>query len=238
MKNMKFALLAATFLAGAVSAANAADLGRYEGGSLKDGPVYTLPATWTGLYIGANAGYSWGNSDWSWPAYGTHTSPDFDGGLFGGQIGYNYQMGNLVLGAEVSLSGSNASGDAKCPGAPYVCQTELNWLLIAGPRLGLAVDKTLFYATGGYARGSLHTNVSPAFTGYDQDTTHNGWALGGGIEYQLTPNLILGAEYMHVDLSSEHINNPIADEAHNVDANMDIVRARLNYKFGGRESMK
>lgn len=238
MKNIKLTLLAASFLAGTASIAGAADLGRY-GGSLKDEPAYVLPGTWTGLYIGANAGYSWGNSDWNWPNVGTHTSPDFDGGIFGGQIGYNYQMGNLVLGAEVSLSGSNATGDAKCPNNTYTCETELNWLLVVGPRVGYAMNRTMLYATGGYARASLHTNVSPFFSGYDQDNTHDGWALGGGIEYQITPNLIFGAEYLHVDLSSETIGNAINSEVHKVDADMDIVRARLNYKFGGRdESLK
>ena len=63
---MKKTLAAATVaaLVGVAGAANAADL--YQGGSMKDAPVYVPPPTWTGFYIGAHVGGVWAdikNSD-------------------------------------------------------------------------------------------------------------------------------------------------------------------------------
>lgn len=231
MKKYQVALLAASILAGATTVASAADLGRYEGGSMKDGPVYALPATWTGLYIGANAGYTWGEMDWYVVDANRHLTPDFSGGIFGGQIGYNKQFGNLVLGVEASYSGSNAEGSAKCVNNGFDCNVELNSLFLVGPRLGYAFDRSLLYMTGGYALASITTSSTPDATGYTQDLDHSGWSIGGGIEHQITPNLILGVEYQHVELGSEmlvvpgHSNRDLAPD-------LDIVRARLNYKFG------
>ena len=57
------------------------------------------PFSWTGLYLGINGGYSWGSSSWSDPSLGV-ASGNFgvDGALVGGQIGYNWQRGPVVLG--------------------------------------------------------------------------------------------------------------------------------------------
>ena len=48
---------------------------------------------WTGFYVGINGGYGWGTSDWSVPPWDEHKPK---GGLFGGTIGYNYQVGSIV----------------------------------------------------------------------------------------------------------------------------------------------
>jgi outer membrane immunogenic protein len=69
---------------------------------------------WTGLYIGVNAGYASAKvtetpSDGSGP--GSATIP---GALGGAQMGYNYQIGGVVVGFEADFDGSantsNTSG--------------------------------------------------------------------------------------------------------------------------------
>jgi opacity protein-like surface antigen len=66
---------------------------------------------------------------------------------------------------------------------------------------------------------------------------HDGWYVGGGVEYALTSNLILGAEYQRVSLDSERHLVPVGGAPSiltaDIDADIDIVRARLSYKFGG-----
>ena len=99
---------------GCAGTAFAADV--YAHGGMKDAPVeYIPPVSWSGFYLGVNAGYAWGTSDMHVPAADTSLSLDTNGGIYGGQIGYNYQIDNWVLGAEVSFSGSNADGSATCP---------------------------------------------------------------------------------------------------------------------------
>jgi outer membrane immunogenic protein len=100
------------------------------------GPVYKAPVpapayTWSGLYVGVNAGPNWGGDDISHtgspgpcdaglagclapPNYSTvlASASTFDVGLSnktgfigGGQIGYNYQLGAWVAGVEADIAG-------------------------------------------------------------------------------------------------------------------------------------
>ena len=88
---MKRFLLASAGVLAMVGLANAADLPR---------PMYTKAPpmvapyyNWTGFYVGINGGGGWGNSAWD-----TTGGFDTSGGLVGGTIGYNWQMGTWVLG--------------------------------------------------------------------------------------------------------------------------------------------
>src|SRR5580704_19295597 len=62
-------------------------------------PVAYIPAapafSWTGVYIGLNAGYAFGQSDWTSPMGSTGWF-NVIGPLAGGTIGGNYQIGQLV----------------------------------------------------------------------------------------------------------------------------------------------
>jgi outer membrane immunogenic protein len=79
----------------------------------------SVPSSWTGIYLGAHAGY--GTSDTHWKNEGISpystvcslcaiTIPgetfSSDGAVAGGQVGYNYQIGAWVIGPEVSYSGT------------------------------------------------------------------------------------------------------------------------------------
>ena len=66
------------------------------------------PYNWTGFYVGINGGGGWGSSTWSNPA-GT-ADADLAGGVVGGTLGYNYQMGQTVFGLEGDLDWSNIRG--------------------------------------------------------------------------------------------------------------------------------
>src|ERR1700719_1568889 len=84
--------------AGMIGPASAADMSRtvYKAPP----PVYYAPIyNWNGFYIGADGGYGWGTSNWS--ALGSNF--DVKGGLFGGQVGYNWQFGQFVYGVEADL---------------------------------------------------------------------------------------------------------------------------------------
>ena len=67
------------------------------------------PYNWTGFYVGINGGGGWGRSDWSNP-FGTGSMSITSGGLVGGTLGYNYQMGQVVFGLEGDIDWSNIRG--------------------------------------------------------------------------------------------------------------------------------
>jgi outer membrane immunogenic protein len=115
---MKLSLAAAVALAATLSTAFAADLS-YKAAPL---PAPALPS-WTGFYIGANGGYGWSSFDTAFVpdpagafvAVGDLAGPtSFNtratGGIFGGQIGYNWQTGNWVLGVEGDFDVGSISG--------------------------------------------------------------------------------------------------------------------------------
>jgi outer membrane immunogenic protein len=91
-------------------------------------PAYVAPpaSDWSGFYVGGHAGYGWGHdpfTDSELPINGgvpgvqvfniaptTVTGPHLDGGVFGGQFGYNQQWGNWVGGLEFDISGTGMKG--------------------------------------------------------------------------------------------------------------------------------
>src|SRR5580704_1090895 len=99
--NKKFFLVAAGLLGlGMASPAQAADM--RPAPPPPPAPVYVPPPfTWTGFYIGGNLGGAWANTTITDSLFGLSFS-NGNNGVFvgGGQVGFNYQIGNFVFGVE------------------------------------------------------------------------------------------------------------------------------------------
>ncbi|BCB18813.1 outer membrane protein [Bosea sp. ANAM02] len=216
---MKKYLLASVAALGLVAAgaASAADLPSRKGPVAA--PVYMPPAfSWTGFYVGANAGYGWGNVN----ANGFANIGDLDGFVGGGQIGYNYQMGQFVLGLEADLQGADLSSGNNLG----LVRVKTDYFGTVRARVGVAFDRFMPYITGGWAYGNVKTSI-PAL-GFSSDRSHTGgFAVGGGLEYAVTNNIIAGVEYLYVDLGEKNI----AGAGTKVGTDFSVVRARLSYKF-------
>ena len=217
---MKKYLLASVAALGLVAAgaASAADLPSRKGPVAA--PVYMPPAfTWTGFYVGANAGYGWGNVN----ANGFANVGDLDGFVGGGQVGYNYQMGQFVVGAEADFQGADLSSGSNLG----LVNVKTEYFGTVRARVGVAFDRFMPYITGGWAYGNVKTSI-PAL-GFSSDRTHTGgYAVGGGLEYAFTNNLIAGVEYLYVNLGEKNILGAAGTK---VGTDFSVVRARLSYKF-------
>jgi outer membrane immunogenic protein len=193
------------------------------------------PFTWTGVYLGINAGYGTGNSDGSsycTSAGGVVAGPgcwasmpsglSSSGAFVGGQLGANYQTGLFVWGVETDIQvahindGTGAVNVACC--APTFTAASLSmtraqnmdWFGTVRGRLGLAIwDRTLIYGTGGLMYGEEVVNSNLAFpaVAYQAQSsgTHSGWVGGGGIEYAFTNKLSAKVEGLYYDLGSQSI---------------------------------
>src|SRR5579872_5848524 len=112
MRKVILGSLAALLMCGAT--ASAADLSVRP--VLKAPPMMPLAYGWQGFYAGINGGGGWGQTNHtlnvSGGGLGTITSNDFNasGGLIGGTFGYNYQMGQYVLGFETDVDWGNVKG--------------------------------------------------------------------------------------------------------------------------------
>jgi outer membrane immunogenic protein len=198
-------------------------------------PVVAVAAyNWSGFYVGVHAGYAWGELTSSANVDVDHEPT---GGLFGGQIGYNWQSGQVVFGVEADLAYSTVKGDDSgvVPGPfTFNAESKMKYLGTVRGRLGLAQDRVLFYVTGGFAWSKVDATMTVVNAGTGSDTLNlTGWTAGGGIEYALTQNFTIRAEYLYVDFSKESTSVniggfPFTDTA---DKNLNIVRAALNYKM-------
>lgn len=207
-------------LAAFTGAAAAADLGV----KVMPAPVpVLLPAfTWTGLYVGVQAGYSWNRDDWD----DVNGGPNSKGFVGGGHIGYNYQINMLVLGVEASLVASGASGSKDCVPGQIRCRSEHDWAGDLRAKAGVALDRTLVYGAAGVAAESVELKADSS----KAKETIWGYTLGAGVDYALTNNIILGVEYKFTDLGRENLNlNPLGIAKLQSDSHKMLFRA--SYKF-------
>jgi len=219
---MKKILLASVALFGFAGAASAADL---PARAAPPAPVVAaVPVfTWTGFYVGVNAGVGFNSSDDELVfGDGSVLSGDSDDDasfIGGGQIGYNYQFGSFVVGVEGDLQwadfGSTTFVVPAALGGGTVTVDSDDWFGTVRARAGVAFDRALIYATGGFA-----------FT-----DNRNGWTVGGGIEYAFTNNLSAKIEGLYVNLEDDDITLPGGVVANTGDTDFGVVRAGLNYRF-------
>jgi outer membrane immunogenic protein len=205
---------------------------------LVNAPV-AAPFSWTGWYIGANAGFGVGQG------YGTLTSPagTFEafnampaGGFGGGQLGYNYQIFNsFVIGAETDIQGAGLSDDRTClagctPASFASIDHKLNWFGTTRARAGIATGTVLSYVTGGVAYGGIETGVSTPAGSLTNSTTKTGWTWGAGIEAALGGNWTAKAEYLYLNFGSTGVASA-ATGALGVKNQEQLFRGGLNYRF-------
>jgi outer membrane immunogenic protein len=189
-------------------------------------PVMAPAYNWSGFYLGINGGGGWGHSNWD-------TSSDrigLSGGLVGGTAGYNWQLGNAVLGIEGDIDWANLKGTNSSTLCPAGCSTSDTWLSTVRGRAGYAFGGVLPYLTGGLALGDIRA-ATPGFAG--ASNTSAGWTAGGGIEFGLTGNWSAKAEYLYVDLGRFNCGvscNGLPTD--NVSMHDNVVRAGVNYRFG------
>lgn len=219
---MKRIVLAAALAVASLGAANAADLGRRPATMPTKAPAYIAPIyNWSGFYAGINGGGGWGHASVSGPLA---TGGDFNtsGGLVGGTLGMNYQVGQAVFGLEGDIDWTNLKGSAPCA-VGVSCEAKNNWLGTARGRIGYAFDRFLPYVTGGLAVGDVKTSA----TGLGStSSTKAGWTLGGGVEAAIAGPWTAKVEYLYVDLQ-----NANAPAGSSTDFRTNVVRGGLNYRF-------
>lgn len=177
---------------------------------------------WSGFYIGAAGGYSFGSGEVAGDI-GTF-SFDHDGWIASVLAGYNWQAGSLVFGVEADIgSGDFGTTTATAFGE---LNSELNWLASVRGRAGfLLTPALLVYATGGVAWADLEFSLP----GSSASTTFFGYQVGGGAELALLPSASLRLEYIFTDLEGERLSHGGLNST--FDPDFHTVRAGFAFKF-------
>jgi len=225
---------------------------------------------WAGFYLGALVGYGFGKAPTNimpygaaagWvalPYYVSDLAP-YPRGVTGGvEAGYNHQVGRAVLGVATDISFGSMSRTEAGTGVPYIggtltttVENKIDWYGSLRAKLGfLPADNLLFYLTGGLAFGHTEATMTgsngtscPKYV-YCVSGSSSGIATGGvvgaGLEYAISPQWSVKAEYLAMKLGSRSFNvaeqpfngNPGGGYTVSTDFKLQTVRAGLVYRFG------
>ncbi len=254
MRSRLLGLLAGTAaLALTAAAAQAADL---PARTAPVAPVAMVPVfTWTGFYVGAQVGYQFSDREdgfgdrYRFRRAGTFID-DFNDGeddafVAGAHAGYNFQFGSFVVGVEGDIEGVFGDDDdddytgvtivdtSTTPNTIYTTYSiganQLDWQGSIRARAGFAFDRTLVYATGGFAFGGMSGGHSFGVFDNDDDTV-SGYTVGLGVEHAFTNNLTARLEYRYT--SFDEINTRFGNvELDGDDFDFHTVRLGVSFKF-------
>jgi len=253
-------------------------LAGYEWGH-SDGYTTSAASTTLAISPAAAVAFSGLSSPAGQPVFTSHDLNGFNGGGYGG---CDYQFGSFVVGVEGDWSSVNKSGQGRTTpniltpglsvpsllggtlsaafGAPAFVEAQERWYATARGRVGYAVDKWLFFATGGAAwtkvdysqfmlcgstagSGSFTATCSTPAPGYFalDSTRRTGWTVGAGVDYapaSLHGNFVVRADYLYIDFGSfttftaPLIGQQLYITNLNTKLNDHVVRFGLAYKFG------
>jgi outer membrane immunogenic protein len=250
-------LLGTTMLAGLLiaGAAQAADM------PLKAPPrIAPESFSWTGFYVGAHVGGTWGTVESELPLGGGFSLPisshTINGFVAGGQAGYNLQVNPwLVFGVEGQISWTDASGRTPCaPLSILGCSTDVNWVATLAGRVGFTRGHTMLYVKGGVAWADTDYNVD--FLGVNflsASKTRTGAMVGAGVEHAFTSNWSAKLEYNFMDFDTDNLGFGLSSRGCSSDMDtsvssrvcgrnvvnadvsqkMHLIKFGINYRFWG-----
>jgi outer membrane immunogenic protein len=199
-------------------------------------PVFTT-YTWTGGYIGVNAGWRAANFD---PVVNSVeiTGKTRHSVTVGGYAGYNYQIHpNVVVGAEFDMGYGvgKAKGPSVLTGAGVLSSSaEIGWAGSVRGRLGYTQGNWMVYGTGGLAFADLDmkASISTPFVAYtnQNDKWAAGYVVGAGVEYMLTPNITVRGEYLYSDYGRQTLAVPLGGQV-STSVDSHTARGGVAYKF-------
>ena len=158
---------------------------------------------WNGPYVGLEGTYGWASSTHcnSFCSGAPSNPVVYGSGLGGGaEVGFNYILSNVLIGAEadyslMGLNGSSPGGGGFGCGGGNGCVTNVTGIGTARLRLGVPVNNVLPYVTAGGALSSITASLGSNPPG---NTNFLNFAAGAGIEVGLSHHLSVKAEYLHI----------------------------------------
>ena len=211
---------------------------------------------WSGFYIGVNGGvgsytgYNTDNNEWEVDPV-TQTMTDING-IFGGQIGYNFQTGAAVFGIEADGDWTNFSArshlDNNLWGDTFNRTSEMDFMGTVRGRVGLAYQNVMAYVTAGvaFATGDRRTRYDedvPAeqeeFANWNSNGFRAGPVAGVGVEYMAGCHWTIRLETLYADFGEDTVHpssfdtgSSAADYTYTFSDKVWVARVGVNYKFG------
>ena len=212
------------------------------------------PANWSGVYVGVHDGFGWGNTDWTFPLeefYNVDPGDGFsikpDGFIAGGHILLLRQFRRVVVGVEAAYSKGTISDDrvgvvtAAFPEDRF--ETDIRDMGSISARLGYAAGIWQLYAKAGWASAEVQHNAwsGEPVAGVIADVGGrvNGYIVGGGVEYMLTPDISVGVQYDFSRFGAKQYSTLTTGASPGLPFNVEIdditvhaVTSRVSFRIG------
>ena len=194
---------------------------------------------WTGGMSAPMSGGAWADSHWfdvtPLDPVRDEGADTGDGFLGGAQIGFNWQTGAFVIGAEVQGSLADLSGSRRSAFFRGLTNhTDVDSLVTVAARAGIAHHNWLWFAK----LGGASANSDFRITGFQRTSwsqPREGWMAGGGLEYGLTPNCSIKIEYNFIDFGSDTTRGISCGQAaefnEKVEQDVHVVMAGVNFRL-------
>jgi len=196
-------------------------------------PVYN----WNGFYAGVHGGYGTANFNEEGELFSDdEIGPELDGFVVGGLLGYNFQVGNYLLGVEADGSYVDLEGEVEDLGSGNSMEASLDFLATFRVRAGYSFGRVMAYATGGLAIGDYEADFGGlTVSSEDNDDALAGYTVGVGVEGFLTDKLTARIEYLFHNFSDDQFDMVASLEGVSSDLELHthVVRGALTYRFTG-----
>lgn len=191
--------------------------------------------SWTGFYVGAQGGYGWGESKVK-DRFGLDSKLKPEDFFLGAKAGALYQMNAFVIGAELEGNYSwlheRKNIQSSVPGGNFL-RTNIDWFGSLSAKAGVAFDRVLVYATGGVALARIESAQTVPVLGesFSRKKTEVGFTVGGGVDFAVTDNIVVGAQYRYYDFGKEKIRGTGFFTDRKNDVTIHTLAASVSYKF-------
>jgi outer membrane immunogenic protein len=199
-------------------------------------------------WLGFLCGGAWGQRKLTDNLFGLSLSNENDKAAFigGGQLGFNYQIGNFVIGVEGEFDGvantnSAGTGVVGPPFGTILVTSNNRWIASVAGRFGVTNDTSLIYgkAAGcwiGNDNFTITNTVTGAAISSSNDNANSGWLVGAGIEWAFPPNWSMKLEYDYLRRNNQTFTLPVGlflagDTFTANNPNVQMVKVGVNYLF-------
>jgi outer membrane immunogenic protein len=238
---MRTYLLSVSLLLATGASALPADLGPAPVKAPMAAPMMAAAYNWSGFYVGVNGGGGWSTFTGVGGTIPGVNSLNASGAVAGGQVGGNYQIGNVVLGLEGSYDWADIRNTQIGPlgAGTLTLVTKNDYIATVAGRLGYAFDRVLIYGKGGaaFTRDRANANLTGPLPGTASGSfDRTGWLAGAGVEWAFWGNWSVKAEYDYMGFGA--INEVITNTTGSLTASPATVKLNvqtavvgINYKF-------
>jgi outer membrane immunogenic protein len=187
---------------------------------------------WSGVYVGVQGGYGWGETSLTSPddPLAPPLDIDLDGGFGGGHLAARRQFDSFTVGAEAEINYSGIDGST--------LSSDIKWFGSVNAEVGLPIDRILIYATAGVAFADIDYSFTPDMAAApipDRDDSAVGWTAGVGVDYAVTDNVIVGARYRYYDFGDASFAAvevpPVTYLARDYETDLHTIALKAAYKF-------